>query len=638
MTSVVMPNIRKGSYMRQLLWYLAGPGRHNEHTDQRIVGGDVVTMAVYGGRISQQQAVELARLLDSPRQILLRGEPVLVTDHKQARALIAAGMDRTAAYEAATKDHNTWHCSLALDPSEGQLDDATWRAIANDFMREMGFSARGDGVPDARWAAMHHGLNEAGGDHIHIAMGVVRPDGSLADRYLDFVRAQDACNKLEHKYGLQVLASREEGGAERATSPAERARAERLGAPETDKEALRRRVRALAVAAGSEAEWIREIQAAGIIIKPYFAKGGMDEVTGYSVELPPRRNQSGKLEKQITYSGLRLAKDLTLPSIRTWASWDRSLEAREEALTAWREITASSHQGRRGVSGIDSRMSEQQVTAELKRFSEYARSIPVEDRDAWAKLASQSAGVFEVLSVQTETRPGPVNKLARQLARVGQQGLDTRRPWGVHGSGLRHVARMLWATKSPQASNLALIEAMVECLLVVREMLEATDRARTAAAMLTQTRQALTEIHMRAAGLEPTKPYINNLGSPMWAAEKRAARAIDGGDRAATEAEIKDAYDGWNSRRIALSATGRVSYDETGQIVRETRQRRMTAPRPEAVRRAAGPLTPSVGTDRTGQAQPPKATPKPGQSYDHSMPPPAPYRDPGRGRGRGFER
>lgn len=667
-----MPNIRKGAYMRQLLWYLAGPGRKNEHRDQRVLAGDVVTMAVYAGRISQAQAVELARLLDSPRQTLLRGAPVLVTDYKQAKQLIAEGMDRKAAYEQATSDHNTWHCSLTLDASEGQLSDETWRAIADDFMQLMGFTGRADGVPDARWAAIHHGLNESGGDHIHLAMGVVRPDGSLADRYLDYLRAQEACNKLEHKYGLQVLASREEGGAERATKPAERARAERLGAPETDREALRRRVRALAVAAGSEAEWVREVQLAGIIIKPYFAKGGMEEVTGYSVELPPRTNRDGKVEKQITYSGLRLAKDLTLPAIRSWASWDRSFEAREEALTVWREITASSHSGRRGASGIDSRMSEQQVMTELARFSVYARSIPVDDHDAWAKLASQSAGLFEVLSVQNETRPGPLNQLARQLARVGQQSTDTRRPWGVHGSGLRHVARMLWATKSPRTSNVALVEAMVECLLAVREMLEATDRARTAALMLTETRRALTEIHMRAAGLDPSKPHISNYGSPVWAAAKRADRVLDGGDRAAAEAEINEAYDGWNMRRIALSATDRVSYDERGQIVREVRPRKVTAPKPKPVQRASAPSTDAdrvaefsefarlqraadsaprrtlaeveADDERTPKPKPswsepePPKPPQPEQPYDHPMPPPSPYRGPGRSSDRGFER
>ncbi|MBF6229337.1 hypothetical protein IU470_30135 [Nocardia abscessus] len=615
----MIPNIRKGSYMRQLLWYLAGPGRKNEHRDQRVLAGDVVTMAVYAGRITQAQAVELARLLDSPRQTLLRGAPVLVTDHKQAKALIAQGMDRKAAYEQATSDHNTWHCSLTLDASEGQLSDETWRGIANDFMRLMGFTGRSDGVPDVRWAAMHHGLNESGGDHIHVAMGVVRPDGSRADRYLDFLRAQAACNKLEHKYGLRVLASREEGGAERATTPAERARAERLGAPETDREALERRVRALAVASSSEAEWIREVQAAGIIISPRFASGGMDEVIGYKVALPPRTNRDGKREKSIEYGGGRLATDMTLPAIRTWASWDRSFEAGEEALAVWREITTSSQQGRRAASGIDSRMSEQQAIVELARFGKYAREIPSEDRDAWAKLASQSAGLFASLSVQTEKRPGPLHTLSRQLARAGQQPANQRRPWGVHGSGLRHVARMVWAAKSPQASNVALVEAMVDCLLAVGQMLEATDRARTAASMLVEAKQALTEIHMRAAGLDPNKPHIGNYGSPAWAATKRAERVLAGGDRDATEAEIRDAYDGWNARRIALSATGRVSYDERGQIVQEVQPRRVSAPTPQAVRRA------------TGQAAIP-TQPNPGQSNNRRKPPPAPHRD------RGFER
>jgi hypothetical protein len=239
-----MPNIKKGSYMSNLLVYLAGKGRANEHRDQRVIAGDTVVEAIYGGRpLSTMQAAELARLLDSPRQLILRGAPVPSVDRAKARALMEQGMDRAAAVAEATRDHNTWHCSLSLSPEEGTLSDETWAAIAHDFMQMMGFAHRDDDVPDTRWSAIHHGLNAGGGDHIHIAMAVVRSDGSCASLYLDQVRAQQACNRLEHKYGLQVLASREERGTERATTPAERARQERIGAPETDREAMERRVR-----------------------------------------------------------------------------------------------------------------------------------------------------------------------------------------------------------------------------------------------------------------------------------------------------------------------------------------------------------------------------------------------------------
>ncbi|MEV3965643.1 hypothetical protein AB0M34_33010 [Nocardia sp. NPDC050193] len=83
---------------------------------------------------------------------------------------------------------------------------------------------------------------------------------------------------MEHKYGLQVLASREERGTERATTPAERARQERIGAPETDREAMERRVGAIAAAASSDAEWLRELRGVGILPRLRWEKGGQEEV------------------------------------------------------------------------------------------------------------------------------------------------------------------------------------------------------------------------------------------------------------------------------------------------------------------------------------------------------------------------
>ncbi|GAB4590385.1 hypothetical protein [Nocardia sp. IFM 10818] len=60
-----MPNAVKGSNIKTLLWYLAGPGRANEHTNPTVIAGDVVTMAVYAGPIDPKRAWELGKLLDS---------------------------------------------------------------------------------------------------------------------------------------------------------------------------------------------------------------------------------------------------------------------------------------------------------------------------------------------------------------------------------------------------------------------------------------------------------------------------------------------------------------------------------------------------------------------------------------------
>ncbi|MGV9639300.1 relaxase/mobilization nuclease domain-containing protein [Nocardia rhamnosiphila] len=556
----MIPNIKKGSYMRDLLVYLAGKGKENEHRDQRVIAGDVVTRTVFGGPITTAQAAEMARLLDSPRQTVLRGEPVLTTDRAKARTLMAQGMDQREAMQAATKDVNTWHCSLSLRPEEGQLSEETWAAIADDFMELMGFAGRDDGVPDVRWGAIAHGLNKGGGDHIHIAMGVVRPDGSIADLFQDYTRAQKACNVLEHRYGLEVLASREEGGTERATKPAERARQEREGAPETDREAMQRRVRALAVAAGSEAEWVREMRAAGIMPKAYYEKGGRETVTGYSVEWRPDRGADGRREKTLTFSGLRLGKDMTLPQLRRWAGWDQSPKAATEALAEWNKATDS-----RGRPQISSPLDEQQAIAELAQWSAYMRTIPVDDRAAWAEAAGRTSGLFAAASAATEYAPGPLDRLSRRLAAASDLDAHKRPERPIHDTQIKAVARMLWIKKGQSAADMALIYALMDCLLAVRDMMTATERARTAEKASKAARQTLAEIHMRADGIDPTKPYITEKGSPPWLAQTQAAVVVDGLDSEAAQADMREAYASWNARRLASMEV--LPYNDRGQII-----------------------------------------------------------------------
>jgi hypothetical protein len=177
---------------------------------------------------------------------------------------------------------------------------------------------------------------------------------------------------------------------------------------------------------------------------------------------------------------------------------------------------------RSGRSFAPDPVSEREAITRLAQWSAYMRTIPVEDRDAWAKAAGQTAGLFAAASMSTESRPGPLNQLSRQLARAAQIPARRRDPRSPHKSGMRAVSRMLWSSTSKAASDIAVIEAMTDCLLTVMDMLAATERANAAAAMAVHARQALTEIHLRAAGVDPGREYVKAVGSPGWAAHARA--------------------------------------------------------------------------------------------------------------------
>ena len=625
------PNITKGADMGHLLRYLAGKGKHNEHRDQRVIAGDVVSMSVFAGRLDVARATELAKLLDSPRVTLLKGAPVLVTSYKQARALIEQGWDKKAAYAEATKDEHVWHCSLAIKATEGELSDEKWTAIAHDFLTEMGYIGRDD-VPDVRWAAVRHGLSANGNDHIHLALSVVRPDGSLIDTYRDRNRAQAATNVVEHKHGLEVLASREEQiGTERGTQPGEQARAKRLEEPATDRERLRRTVRALVTATTSEAEWVRAMKDEGLLVRPRFAEGGQDEVTGYSVKLPSRVALSEKTNgtetvKSLWYGGGKLSKDLTLTTIRGWAGWDQSEDARQAAVEEWRRW----QRPRAGQAMGPNAMSEKDTIAMLGHWTSYMQTIPATDRDAWAKAASQSSGLFAAMSEATERRPGPLDRLSRQLARAGDLPAHRRRPQPVHGAAMRSAARMLWSMQSPAAANLSMMYALMDCLLAVREMLKETDRLRASMAMASEARKALTHVHMRAAGMDPEQPYLRDEGTTAWASAMRASIVVDRLDPTETEAEIRLKAQAWKARYAAdISRPGSVDYDRNGQIMRADdplmRSRQNPEKKRSRSRTADLPTTPGAETDQSADY---------GKGTYPTMPPPNHGQGPERGRGR----
>ena len=593
----MMPNAVKGQDLGGLLRYLAGPGRANEHTNPTVLAGDLVTMAVYAGAIDVPRATELARYLDSPRQTVLRGEPVLSTQYGKARALMAEGMSRKEAFEEATRDENAWHCSLSLAPREGRLSTEKWGEIARRFMREMGYIEREDGAPDVRWTAIHHGLTTQGGDHIHLAMSVVRPDGSLADMFRDRPRAQAAAGVLEHEFGLEVLASRSERSTEQATRPHERAHAMRVGAPETDREALRRRVRAAAAGAETEAEFVRALREEGLMVRPHYVTGGTEEVDGFAVRMPAQKNlETGAWEKPVWSSAGKLSKDLTLPAIRDWAGWADSEESREAAMAEWNQ--AMTTRGGRAVRPalLDQRAAIDQLT----RWSAAMREIPVGDRAAWARAASQTAGLFAAASVRTETRPGPLDALSRQLARAAQLPAHERGPHGVSGSGPRSAARMLRTvhTESRREETVELVIALTECLFAVADMLAETKRAETAAAMTAQAQRALTEIHMRAAGIDPHRPHTRAPGSPPWVAAARAEAIVTRVDRAVSEAQIQDMSRTWEARQVALAGradAGRI--DEVGHIVKRGTGYKAYRMRP------AGPPMPPANAERETQRE-----------------------------------
>ncbi len=303
----MMPNVTRGGRMAGLVMYLAGPGRANEHTNPQLIAGhDLVTFAIEPGQtLSADDALDIANILDFSRK--QHGTRVQVSEREFDEA-------RGEYVTTGKKDAHVWHASLSLKADEGELTTEKWAEVAHDFVERMGFIDP-EGAKTSRWAAIHHGASKNGNDHIHIAVQLVRENGTKADVRHDFKRAQRVSNEIEKKHGLTVLASREHAYGLSGDKPAELAREARQGDRSTERAELRRRARACLSTASSQGEYITHLHDMGIHVQPRFATGDRNIIAGYRLAFPPTPKEQGGDGRQIWYSPSKLDRSLAWPRV-----------------------------------------------------------------------------------------------------------------------------------------------------------------------------------------------------------------------------------------------------------------------------------------------------------------------------------
>ena len=131
--------ISKGASGRGLVRYLFGPGRANEHTDQRVIASGISLWAEEGRMLTPREIADLGAALDSAND----------------------------AYGKNPAGGHIWHVSLSLAAGERLMTDEEWAEIAQVVMATMGFEK--EGVASAAWVAIGHGVSAQGNQHIHVA-------------------------------------------------------------------------------------------------------------------------------------------------------------------------------------------------------------------------------------------------------------------------------------------------------------------------------------------------------------------------------------------------------------------------------------------------------------------------------------
>ncbi|MBE0011553.1 relaxase [Arthrobacter sp. AET 35A] len=494
----MIPNVTRGDRMTGLMVYLAGPGRSNEHVEPHLVAGSAPIMAWHSdSELNRDAAVAIGHELDQAKRVLDLDIP----------------------------GGHVWHCSLSIRAEEGDLSDEKWSEIAHEFMDEMGFT-EASGKPPVSWVAVRHGHSTAGNDHVHIAASMVREDGTKWSPHNDFRKSQQACRTLEKTHGLEQLSTVH---TSKGIKPGEREAAARRGYAEPERHSLARKVRGCAVASQDEAEFVRRMRRTGALIRPRFAAGRDDVITGYRVAERPVNGQA-----PIWYSGTRLASDLTLPKLRS--GWEDSPQAAGEAVQEW---TAASR-GRRVVN-TGRELNEpdpqlwQRYSDELSELNKSLASVSVEDHGTWAQVARETSGAFAAWSNSVEAAPGPLAATADRLSKTAQLREYPVRPQRTVGPSAIGAAKILLTATSgnQKASQALMLVQLANLAKSIHDMHKAAGDVRAAQQINTVVRQRLSVV----AGVLNEKPTATTQTRP---AGTKYAPTVDAETAAAVALAARD--------------------------------------------------------------------------------------------------
>lgn len=421
--------------------YLWGPGKAEEHIDQRMIAstgageialgsssmffrGERATMLDDAALSSKEARAEGRHLEASWRffrdeaRVLVPAGEVGISPPADARESGAANSDEYRVDEPRDADEqrdgrgwdrpHVMHVVFSLRADEGELSDETWGRIAADWVREMKLAGN-DEQADCRWGAWRHGKSAAGNDHMHVAVSLVRDDGRWANVHRSMVRSRAIADDLETKYGLNKV---KDSAAQRgmpATSRGELRRSEQAQPGTREQVPERQRlamiVRTAATHASTEKQFVADVLRQGVRVRPRFAKGGTDEVVGATFRF--RDSADGQW-----LGGGSLGRDLTLPKLRQM--WTDTPQERAEALEVWR--------GKVGVSAQQSTPSwSPSWNAAQQALATWAARIETldpHDAGEWARASRDAAAVASELAQgsggrQHQLLAGATQELAR---------------------------------------------------------------------------------------------------------------------------------------------------------------------------------------------------------------------------------
>ena len=473
----------RGVRVEPLIYYLYGPGRHQEHSDPHIVAG-------------WRHPAELEPPL----------RPDGTRDFRKLNGLLNQPNDALGKWGYARP---VWHCSMRAAPGDKPLSDDEWAQIAHDVMNRTGLSRYGEEDDGVRWVAIRHAA-----DHVHIVAMLARQDRSRPSVHTERYRVRDACLAAEQRYGLRSTAPADRT-APRAPTRGENEKAARRGLDEAPRVMLRRHVATAASASASGQEFFACLDQAGVLVRKRYSTRNPGQVTGYAVALP---GDTGKDGGPVWYGGGKLAADLTWPKLcQRWTSPARS--PRRDPLTAADRNAWWDHAARVAAEAAAQIRTDPAVAADTAWATSDA--LHVAAAALGSRILRQAADAYD------------------RAARAPYGRIPAPTP---AGNGLRQAARAMSAfaylTSDRTLMPVILITRLAALAEAVAGLRESQQRAAQAAAALAAA-ERLHAAARPALATPPTRPHAASLaatsfpGSPVPLRPAEPAPGQHGADQPA---------------------------------------------------------------------------------------------------------
>ena len=443
----------RGEHVEPLLYYLFGPGRHEEHTDPHIVAG-----------------------WRHPASL----EPALRPDGKRDFATLTGLLKQPqAALGERGYPRPVWHCAMRAAPEDRMLSDDEWAVIAHEVMHRTGLSPSGQEDQAVRWIAVRHG-----DDHIHLVAMLARQDGGKPSLSWERYKVRAACLAAEQRHGLRCTVPADRTAARRP-SRAESEKAARRGLEEAPRITLRRQVTTAAASAGSAGEFFARLDQAGVLVRKRFSVKNPGQVTGYSVALPGDTTKDGG---PVWYGGGKLAADLSWPKLAQRWTPARAAPGRPQLTLTAGERTAVWDYATRAAADAAAQI----------------RAMAWTDPAAAADAAWATSGTLHVAAAMLGSRI--LRQAADAYDRAARPPYGRIPPPSPAGNQLRQAARLLSAlaclTGDRSMAPIVLITRLAALAEAVAELRDTQRHAAQAAA----AHAAAEQLHAAARPAPPAQP------------------------------------------------------------------------------------------------------------------------------------